>query len=594
VIKDQVAKAEASVADFWGLWKSRNTGAAAVQVPPDVWFDHFSKILQSNTPPEFPDVLDDAVDNSLDNDISTFEILTAIRHGKAGKAAGPDGLTFDVLKDCEDIFVLPLQYIVDYCFQKGCCPTPWLCSYLLPIYKGKGPLSVPDSYRGVALLSCALKCYTYILNRRILSWAEGLNLLPHQQHGFRSGRSTGSAIEELNSCIHDALSSPKTPLYVAFIDFRKAFDSIDRSLLLRKLSDMGLSNKMLRAIWAVISVNYIEILSNGALSEKVSQTLGLAQGECLSPLLYILFTFDLPSCIEAIGNCITLLYADDLAICSKDASSLQAALDRLSVYCNQNLLTVNTDKSKIVKFRRGGRLCKSDVMLYEGNKIEFVTSFSYLGVVLMTKGGLSGHLDHLKKKGISACARMAICMPLARMSLESLERLFLSVIVPSATYGIPSLASNLTEGDFEFLTTVQCRLLKFWWGISKFASSSHILEASGWLAVGPLLRAHYCENAPIPAISSPGMIHSPAADLIGPRRKVWGRWIGTAFHSLWCSKRACFHLAHDCKCRLCGSDAGLRREHLVHCKWVLADSVGFDAIELLKLETVLYATRPSQ
>jgi len=231
-------------------------------------------------------------------------------------------------------------------------------------------------------------------------------------------------------------------------------------------------------------------------------------------------------------------------------------------------------------------------MLYDGEKIEFVSSFTYLGVVLMTKGGHSAHLDHLKKKGIAACARMAICMPLARMSLKSLERLFLSVIVPSATYGIPALANNLSEGDFEFLTTVQCRLLKFWWGISKFASSSYILEASGWLAAGPLLRPHFCESAALPSISSPALIQSPAADLMGPRRRVWGRWFGTAFHSLWCSKRGCFHLDHDCKCRLCGLGTALRREHLVHCKWVLADFVSFDAIELLKLEKALFATRP--
>ena len=216
-------------------------------------------------------------------------------------------------------------------------------------------------------------------------------------------------------------------------------------------------------------------------------------------------------------------------------------------------------------------------MLYEDNEIEFVSS---------------GHLDHLKKKGISACARMAICMPLARMSLKSLERLFVSVIVPSATYGIPALASNLREGDFEFLTTVQCRLLKFWWGISKFASSSHILEASGWLAAGPLLRAHFCENAALSPVSSSALVQSPSADLMGPRRKVWGRWFGTAFHSLWCSKRGCFHLGHDCKCRLCGSGTALRREHLEQCEWVLAGSESFYAIELLKLEKVLYATRP--
>ena len=87
----------------------------------------------------------------------------------------------DVIKDCSTILVWPLYYIFNYCFSNGVCPSVWLSSYLLPIYKGKGPLNEPDSYRGVALQCVVLKLYTYILNHRIGDWAETEGVLPEQQ-----------------------------------------------------------------------------------------------------------------------------------------------------------------------------------------------------------------------------------------------------------------------------------------------------------------------------------------------------------------------------------------------------------------------------
>ena len=135
--------------------------------------------------------------SGLTDEISIDEVIAATRHCKYGKAAGPDGIATDVIKDCSTILVWPLYYIFNYCFSNGVCPSVWLSSYLLPIYKGKGPLNEPDSYRGVALQCVVLKLYTYILNHRIGDWAETEGVLPEQQHGFRNNRSTITAINYL-------------------------------------------------------------------------------------------------------------------------------------------------------------------------------------------------------------------------------------------------------------------------------------------------------------------------------------------------------------------------------------------------------------
>ena len=120
-----------------------------------------------------------------------------------------------------------------------------------------------------------------------------------------------------------------------------------------------------------------------------------------------------------------------------------------------------------MKFRRGGHLAKSDVITCNSNPIEFVSKFTYMGVVFQTKGTLTGHIDHLRNKGIAACAKVAARMTLSKMPPAILARLFLAVL-PSATYGLSSIHTNET---LDFLDEVQGRLIKAWFGVSKYCSS---------------------------------------------------------------------------------------------------------------------------
>ena len=144
------------------MWKTRGSNASVTQVAADVWFEHFSKLFYNErAPPSLPE-LDEREVSGLTDEISIDEVIAATRHCKYGKAAGPDGIATDVIKDCSTILVWPLYYIFNFCFSNGVCPSVWLSSYLLPLYKGKGPLSEPDSYRGVALQCVVLKLYTAV------------------------------------------------------------------------------------------------------------------------------------------------------------------------------------------------------------------------------------------------------------------------------------------------------------------------------------------------------------------------------------------------------------------------------------------------
>ena len=220
----------------------------------------------------------------LDEQITENEVRIAIERGKNGKAAGPDCLTNECMKDCLGVLLVAITGLFNYCFDNACCPSVWNTSYLLTLYKGKGDTSDPNSARGIALQSRMLNAYCYILDRRMYRWAEWSEVFPDEQHGFRVNRSTETAIRVLQNIISEA----KTPLYVAFVDFAKAFDSIDRTLLFGKLQCSGISTKFVKALWPLINENYVQIISGRNVSDKILQTKGIPQGQCLSsPVFHV-------------------------------------------------------------------------------------------------------------------------------------------------------------------------------------------------------------------------------------------------------------------------------------------------------------------
>ena len=97
---------------------------------------------------------------------------------------------------------------------------------------------------------------------------------------------------------------------------------------------------------------------------------------------------------------------------------------------------------------------------------------------------------NLKHKGISACTRVALRLPLTSMLLQSLERLLCTVILPSCMYGLARYESQVKEGGFEYLDVVQGRLIKAWFRASKFCSATALREAIRWKRASEVVFCH--------------------------------------------------------------------------------------------------------
>ncbi len=149
-------------------------------------------------------------------------------------------------------------------------------------------------------------------------------------------------------------------LYVCFIDFKKAYDSVRHDLLMRCLADIGLHGEMLTALASMYWQPPLVPTAQGRMGTAFSSTCGVKQGDPLSPLLFGLFIDRvekwllqrLPDCGVKVGDSLVrlLLYADDLALMADKAVQLQQLLNALHQFCVEYQLEVNVDKTEIVVF----------------------------------------------------------------------------------------------------------------------------------------------------------------------------------------------------------------------------------------------------
>ena len=128
----------------------------------------------------------------------------------------------------------------------GCVPTKWCSGIIRPLYKNTGPITDLDNYRGITLLSCTSKLFTACLNRRLSRYVDD-NILGKEQAGFREGYSTTDYVFVLKHII-ELYQSIHKRIYYVFIDYSKAFDTVDRALLWQKSLSLNIDGIFLNVI----------------------------------------------------------------------------------------------------------------------------------------------------------------------------------------------------------------------------------------------------------------------------------------------------------------------------------------------------------
>ena len=400
----------------------------------------------------------------LDRKITMNELEISIKSLKRNKACGHDYILNEFILNASLQVKVFLLLLFNSILTLEYFPSSWAVGSIIPVFK-KGDKNDVNNYRGITLLSCLSKLFTRIINNRLNEWAESEEVLTEAQFGFRKERSTSDCLFILHGLVEILLARGKK-LYCCFIDYEKAYDYIDRAALFYKLTSTSVSSKCVNIIKSMYSKIKLEVRGQEG-GSYFSSTCGLLQGESTSPILFSLFVNDLELCLQDNGVGLNiqntlmklLMFADDTVIFSETRDGLQAGLNSLYDYCIKWGITVNAIKTKIVVFRRAGRLSVKDIWYYGNQAIDTVSSFKYLGFNITSGGSFAGTIKDLTNSARRAMFGLKSMIHRNPELLPSMQiSLFNTLVSPILNYGSEvwgmSRADPIEKLHLSFLKTL--------------------------------------------------------------------------------------------------------------------------------------------
>ena len=380
------------------------------------WAKYFSALLNNksskvNLDNRPPAAISDNPDIRID-DITRAEVDKAIDNLQRNKAPGPDyAMTAEVLKDGGDFLVNELHNICMLVYKQLKAPTQWTTSLINPIPK-KGNQLLMTNYRGISLMSIAAKVYNRVLLNRIRDPID--KLLRSNQAGFRKGRGCTQQIHILRRIIEGAYAQD-IPLYITFIDFKKAFDSVDREMMFAILRHYGIPAQIVNAIRVMYDESISRVYVGGETSEAFNITTGVLQGDVLAPFLFIIVidyvsrisagdfgymthkgppprteplrtlrsnTTKNEKTIERDRKLNDLAFADDIALLENCLDKAQEQLSIIQKNASSVGLEINGKKTEQIQLNDKSPTKRH--LTSDGSIIEVVDDFKYLGSYIMS------------------------------------------------------------------------------------------------------------------------------------------------------------------------------------------------------------------
>ena len=317
--------------------------------------------------------------------ISRVEVEGLIRKINVSKSSGITLLSSKLLKDGFQALSDKLTYLFSFSIQQKQFPSQWKTTLVIPIPKTENPKKI-ENYRPISLLPLPGIFLEKLIHSQLSSYLENNDLLAENQFGFRKQRSTSHAISQLLNQVYTNINKSAITAAV-YIDFSKAFNSVQHSTLMTKLSKLNLSAHVISWISSYLQDRKQKTLANNIYSSYLPVSQGVPQGSVLGPLLYIIYANDITDIIENSGF---TFYADDTVLYStkkslKQAQSdLQDDLNRLTEWCKENEIFINTEKTRTMFF--GGKARMSKISLPDfyinGNVLQRAQTYTYLGIKL--------------------------------------------------------------------------------------------------------------------------------------------------------------------------------------------------------------------
>ena len=378
----------------------------------------------------------------LDGPIEIDEINEACKTLKNNKAVGIDQISNEMVKASLKWTIKPLKKIFNAIIDHQYYPKEWKVGIVVNLFKSGDEFNT-DNYRGLTINSSLAKIFNTIMNNRLIKFFDKHNIITDNQIGFKKKARTSDHIFIVNT-IFRKLTKSKEDLYLCFVDFKKAYDSVWQEALMLKLLRSGIRGKFQQVIKNMYNECTSCIKYEGKLSENFPCETGVKQGDVLSPNLFNLYINDLPKIYDddkdspklhgdEYLHC--LLYADDLILFSLNEQGLQSKINKLHEYCRRWSLTINAKKTKVMKMSKSNKELPKTAIFIGDARLEWTESYKYLGLELNCSGDFMPTSENLCTRGWKAVFKIKSALKSLDINPELSINMFDTLVKPIVCYG---------------------------------------------------------------------------------------------------------------------------------------------------------------
>lgn len=372
-----------------GKWAKTNKHKA------EIFAEYLKNVFQPHSEQEIYIPVETAEEESEEIRLTTpREVRNEIKNNiNPKKCPGYDLITGEILRQLPKKAVTKLTNLINAAFRMQYVPSLWKVAEVIMISKPGKPPNETSSYRPISILPVISKLFEKLLVKRLNQIIERKNLIPNYQFGFRKHHSTVDQVHRIINIIEKALEGKKVCSAV-FLDVAQAFDKVWHEGLNHKLRCL-LPKQYAAVLESYLSGRFFRIKQEDSYSELTEIKAGVPQGSVLGPILYLLYTGDLPE----LENSTLATFADDTAILAvgkdnvESTQKLQCAVNKIFDWTIKWRMKLNESKSVHINFTN--RRINHIPVTINQNEVPYANTAKYLGMTLDAKLRWK---EHVKKK----------------------------------------------------------------------------------------------------------------------------------------------------------------------------------------------------
>ena len=505
-------KVKSAKNDLKGIWKTIKF-ASNLPITPgknikddldeenlNMYFTSVGPKLQAEIPSSDDDeYLKFMPDNSNIEGMESFESLTEESvfdyiNSLANDKSTNDDIPVKIYKCILPYIIKPMTHIINKSLISGIMPARCKKALITPVYKGEGDKLDPGNYRPISILPLIGKCIEYFVNQNLTEYINNNKILNDRQFGFRKDNSTTYLMLELFDYIYSSKDKGQKP-GIIFLDIKKAFDTVDHNILLRKLKHYGLKGTVFKWFKSYLNNRHQSTKLGRRISIALLILWGVPQGSILGPILFSIFINDI---ITVCKSSIPFLFADDGALYFEHVdrnsySNMKNELENIINWLRVNKLCLNADKTKFMIFDSESYLDKFYITAMNSSKQtikeEKVRSKKYLGLVIDHQLRFDYHIDYIKTKIVKRIGAMYKSKKL--LPLRYRKMFANSLMLPYFDY-LDIIWNRTTKTKLNELDILYKKVAKIALDYDILESSKKVYKDMNWLPLHLRRQLHLC------------------------------------------------------------------------------------------------------